>query len=626
MNTLASFLPAAAAPGGDVILRAGTNSDVAVMVVYFVAVVSFGLYFGKYAKTTKDFFFGGQRFAWWLIAFSCIATMVGSYSFVKYSEVGFEYGLSSSQTYLNDWFWIPILVMVWLPIIYFQRIQSVPEYFERRFGTSARMAATFFLLIYLIGYVGVNLYTLGKALEPVLGWTVFTGAAVSCVLVTLYVFAGGQTSVIMTDLAQGIILLVVGLAVFIAGVAHLGGFVNFWALMPESHRYLFSEFNRPAEFSFIGIYVQDGLANSGAFILMNQGMMMRFLALRSVHDARRMTIFWVLILAPIAAITVSGGGWIAKALVENGELTTSAGNSFINAAEFVCSPGVFGLVLAALLAALMSTADTLINAVSAIFVNDIYRPYFAKGRTDKHYLVIARMAALATALVGLLLVPLFMMQESIYYAHGMFTAAVTPPIVMAILLAVMWKRFNGPAVLATLIGGGALVAISFVPPFDGWLLAPLSFGMGPDSYKFTRALFGIVASGALGIAVALVTRPQPVEKIRGLVNGTQLDAMRVFKGGEINRTPGRPAFIDVIVDDALDEADALFPRGALDNMSARVGDLVYMCDRRWWFGGLRSVHLRVAGESLDGQAHISASALESAHFTPGQPIYAEKEL
>ncbi|MFP6597088.1 MAG: sodium:solute symporter family protein, partial [Candidatus Hydrogenedentota bacterium] len=71
----------------------GQPIDLFVVAFYFVAVVSFGLWFGKYTKSTKDFFFGGQRFSWWLIAFSGVATTVGSYSFVKYSDVGFQFGL-----------------------------------------------------------------------------------------------------------------------------------------------------------------------------------------------------------------------------------------------------------------------------------------------------------------------------------------------------------------------------------------------------------------------------------------------------------------------------------------------------------------------------------------------------
>ncbi|HPU96995.1 MAG TPA: sodium:solute symporter family protein, partial [Candidatus Hydrogenedentes bacterium] len=285
-----------------------TSADYIIVVAYFMGITLFGVYFGRYAKGTSDYFFGGQRFAWWLIGFSSIATMVGSYSFVKYSEAGFSYGLSSSQSYLNDWFWVPILLIVWLPVLYYRRIQSVPEYFDLRFGRWARLAATGFMLVYLIGYIGVNLLTLGKAMQPLMGWSVMTGAAVTCALITAYVMAGGQTSVIMTDLLQGVILLIAGLALFAAGIWQAGGLTSFWAALPQDHRYLFSEWNRPDNFSFIGIYVQDGLANSAAFVLMNQGMIMRFLALRSIRDARKMAVLWILVLSPLAAIAVSGAG------------------------------------------------------------------------------------------------------------------------------------------------------------------------------------------------------------------------------------------------------------------------------------------------------------------------------
>jgi len=134
----------------------GTRIDYTVMLVYFVAVLGFGLFFGRYTKSTKDFFFGGQRFSWWLIAFSCVATVVGSYSFIKYSAAGFKYGISSTQSYLNDWFWMPILVLVWIPIIYYRKIQSVPEYLEVRFDKKTRVAATFIILLYIVGYIGIN--------------------------------------------------------------------------------------------------------------------------------------------------------------------------------------------------------------------------------------------------------------------------------------------------------------------------------------------------------------------------------------------------------------------------------------------------------------------------------------
>ena len=603
----------------------GGKLDYAVMITYFVAVLGFGLYFGRYTASTKDFFFGGQRFAWWLIAFSCVATVVGSYSFIKYSAAGFSYGISSTQSYLNDWFWMPILVLAWIPIIYYRKILSIPEYMEARFDRKTRIASTFIILLYIIGYIGINLITLGRTLHTLLGWQIMTGAAVTAVAVALYVYVGGQTAIIMTDLIQGIILLIAGLGLFAAGIYHFGGFGDFWSLLPKSHKFAFSDFNGPAEFSFIGIYVQDGLANTGALMLMHQGFIMRFLSLKSVKDSRRMVVCWILVLAPLAAIATSCGGWIARALVNNGELTTEPGDAFVNAANFLCAPGVFGFVLAALTAALMSTADSLINAVSAIFVNDIWRLYIKPNRSDKHYLLVARIASLGAAGMGLALVPLFM-KDTIYGAHGMFTAAVTPPVLVAILLGVTWRRYTPTAAFVTITGGAALIGASFVWP--NFLVGPLDFGMGEGSYKFMRALFGLLASGALGVAVSLVTKPKPAEQLTGLIAGTQLDAMRQFKGGEPNRRQGSKARVHVKVDqDLAGENIVVVSQRVLDEMAADAGDLLYASHIRWWYGGLRSVHVKAGGPCEGGVEEIMRMSPEdaaAAHFVEGQEVLLEK--
>ena len=604
----------------------GQPVDYVVMLGYFLAVVAFGIYFSKYTHSTKDFFFGGQRFAWWLIAFSGIATTVGSYSFVKYSDVGFKYGISSSQSYLNDWFWMPILMIIWLPIIYYARVTSVPEYFERRFGRPSRVAATLIVLAYLIAYIGVNLFTLGQVFESLLGWHVMFGAFVTAVAVTIYVVAGGQTSVIMTDLAQGIILLIVGLGVLFAGVWHFGGFRNFWGLLPETHRYAFSDLISPPKFSALGIYMQDGVINTGAFVLMNQGMIMRFLSLKSVKDAQKMAVCWILILAPLAAIATGGGGWIAKALVENGELETTSKEAFVRAAHFLCAPGIFGFVLAALTAALMSTADTLINAVSAVFVNDIWKPFFQPKADDRDLLKVARIASVGAAVIGLGFVMVYVVQyDSIYQAHAMVTGSIPAPMVVAVLLGILWKRFTPTACFVTLVGGSVAIFLSFLPGLSDILIGPLSFGMGPDSYKFMRALYGLIVCSGLGIGVSLFTKPKSAAELVGLVTGTELDAMRKYKGGEINRRPGRKARLRLVVDPALSGVEnAVVPQPALDVMAAMPGDMIYAADTRWWFGGLRSVHLKVGEVGEVDAIRISSEAAEVAHFTDGQQVIVEK--
>jgi solute:Na+ symporter, SSS family len=455
--------------------RLGTALDYGIMIGYFVLILLIGTWFGRGQKTTKDFFFGGQRFAWWLVAFSLIATTIGSYSFVKYSKVAFGYGLASSQTYLNDWFWLPLMLFGWLPILYFSRITSIPEYFERRFDARIRKLVTWMLLVYLVGYVGVNLFTMGKALNHLLGWDIWPAATMVASISAVYVTMGGQTSVIMTDLFQGVMLLATGAVILWLGADYLGGADLLWEHLPRGHRTAFTNFNEDASYSSVGIFWQDMMANSAMFFFLNQGLAMRFMATRSIREARRASISVMLFLMPVAAAVVASGGWVGKALQHAGVLPPDmdGGRVFFIAAELLAQPGVFGLIMAALTAALMSTVDTLITAVAAIVVNDVYTPKHPDADESKK-LAVARYASVGVTLMGVALVPFFSMFDSIYAAHGAFTAAVTPPLVVALLYGVFWRRFTTTAAQWTIVGGTVAIAASIFFPA---LIQPVAHGV-----------------------------------------------------------------------------------------------------------------------------------------------------
>jgi SSS family solute:Na+ symporter len=518
----------------------GTPLDYAIMVGYFLAILAIGTWFGRRQTTLDDFFFAGRRFSWWWITLSLVATLVGSYSFVKYSQVGFRYGLGSTQSYLNDWIWLPLLVFGWLPILYLSRVTSVPEYFERRFDHRVRRWVTAYVLIYLIGYVAVNLFTMGRVLNALVGWPVWPAAALVAGISAVYVTAGGQTSVIMTDLFQGLMLLIAGLLLLWLGIDYLGGAGSFWAHLPRGHRLAFPVFNSDPAFPSVGIFWQDAIANSAMFYFMHQGIIMRFLSARSVAEGRKAMFATVLILVPVAAVVVSGGGWVARALVHSGTLPpdTSSGDAFFIAAELLSRPGVFGLILAALTAALMSTVDTLITGVAAVVVNDVYKPLVRRPASDKELLKVARMTSVGVTLLGVLLVPVFLNFRTIYEAHGAFTAAVTPPLVITLLLSVFWKRFTATAARVTLVGGMAAILLSLFAP---QIIAPFAHGVpmaeaggglfaGMAQYKYMRAFFGIVVCAALAVGTALFTRPEPPERRRGLVSGEPPAEVEAFKG------------------------------------------------------------------------------------------------
>ena len=504
----------------------GATIDYVIMIGYFVAIVALGMFFGRKMKSTEDFFFGGRRFAWWLIAFSMIATTIGSYSFLKYSSKGYQYGLSSTQTYSNDWIYFPLLLFCWLPILYFSRVTSIPEYFGRRFNSKVRFWATVCLLVYMVGYVGVNLFTMGKVLHHLLGWEIFWGAVLVAMLSVSYVSSGGQASVIMTDLFQGVMLLITGALILGLGFAYLGGFDVFWDNLPGDSRKVFHNFNSDPDFPSVGIFWQDGLANSIMFGFLHQGTIMRYMAARSYADCKKAVVTHLVVLMPLAACVVGGAGWLAKALANHGDLpgNMAADDSFYAATQLISQPGIFGLILAAMIAALMSTVDTLITAISAVWVNDVHKQYIKKDMSDGQALMVARLTAIGATLVGIAMVPVFMNFDSIYDAHGAFTAAVTPPLVVTFVLSVFWKRFTAPAALATLVVGLLAIGVSFFVPE---VITPFAHGVpmgeagdglfaGVKQYKFMRACYGLTICVVVGVSVSFFTRPE-TKSLAGLV-------------------------------------------------------------------------------------------------------------
>jgi solute:Na+ symporter, SSS family len=614
--------------------KMGSNLDYGIMVAYFLAMLGIGTWFGRGQTSTKDFFFGGQRFSWWLISFSLVATTIGSYSFVKYSKIAYTWGIASSQTYLNDWFWIPLLLFGWLPILYFSRVVSIPEYFERRFGRPARNASTVLLLIYLVGYVGINLFTMGQALNILLGWDVFLAAAGVAAISATYVTFGGQTSVIMTDLFQGVMLLATGMVILVLGASYLGGFGDFWENLPRSHRLPFPSYSEDlgiygdASYPAVGIFWQDAIANSAMFYFLNQGMVMRLMAARSIKDSRKAMVTMLLVLMPIAALVVASGGWAGKALSNAGVLPAlDAKDAFFVASELLAMPGMFGLVMAALTAALMSTVDTLITAIAAIMVNDVYRPFKERsGETavESDLLKVARISSVSIAVLGVLLVPVFQSFKSIYAAHGAFTAAVTPPLVVSLLLGVFWRRFNLTAAMCTMIGGSVVIFASILYPE---LITPFAQGVpmrevgdeflaGKNQYKFMRGLFGMTCCMAIGIAATLATKGRPLDELRGLVWGTISDAIRSYKGSDGTEDESGWAYVKAEKGGPEEvSGHAMLPlvrisQALADELQAGPDALLYVSDARAWLGGLRSTHAQV--EAVDAALQGRSIAMGSA--------------
>ena len=598
---------------------------------YFALVLGFGSFFARYNKTTQDFFFSGRRFSWWLITMSIVATGVGSHSFLKYSSKAYEHGFSSTMTYMNDWFFMPMFLFGWLPIVYYTKIRSIPDYFQRRFNSGVRVLATIAILGYMIGYIAIGFLTMGKTLEPLLGLDLYTIIFIVAVISGIYITFGGQTAVIFTDLAQGFILIFAGILVFLMGVNYVGGFSAFWNALSPEFKLPLAHFNHPANFNFVGIFWQDGVAGSVGFLFMNQGLIMRFMACKSVHEGRKAAAFNVLVLLPISTIVVSNAGWTGKAISivtpEAWNAATKLDHVFTQVAYLITgSEVVFAFVIAAVAAALMSTVDTLINAVAAVVINDVYRP-LVKGKDDKHYLKIAMIVSAGATVLGAVSTIFFNNFPTLYEAHGFFHSTMTPPLVVAIFLGIFWKRYNTPAALATFLGGAVLMAIGskypeiFISPFDHGI------EFNPERpYSYIRALYNTLVCAGSGVIVGLLTTPPTDMKTEGLTVWSLDKTREFFKGSAPNDRPGQSIKVQWTLKEG-DKDTVGFSINDMEVMAADVGDLVYLADERKWLGGLKSIH-SVYGDSHteDGTVYITQAHVEMGMFDPERKLRAEKEL
>ncbi|MCB9025573.1 MAG: sodium:solute symporter family protein [Bdellovibrionaceae bacterium] len=613
-----------------------------VAVFYVIVITVFGGYFARFNKNINDFFYSGQRFSWWLPAASMIATGIGSYSYLKYSEQGFNSGMSSTMTYMNDWFILPFFIFGWLPIIYFSRIKSIPEYFERRFNRTARYISLVIIMAYMFFYIGYNLYTIGVAMEGMFGFPQMYSVPLLSIFLGAYVTFGGQTAVIFTDLFQGIMLYIAGGIAIFAGIYALGGLTEWWEWLPISHRLPLVHLTDNPKFNTAGLFWGEALAGSIAFTFMNQGFIMRYLTIKSVDEGRKAGFFNVLITLPLSAVIVGAVGWIGRSLINKQNALGHAleGYNFIEIDNtfhtfiIICwetvhqNPWIFGFIVAALMAALMSTIDTLINACAAIGIYDLYKPLVKPEATDEHYLKAARWASIITTVIGTLLVIWFNQQEgSLMSIHYKGIMIIIPSIVTTIFLGAFWRKFTPTAACVSMVMGSAITMITVWYPsvIDG--LA--RFVSGPENgvYIYLRALFGMCVTGVIGIAISFITQPKKDEDIVGLTIDTIDESMKIYKGGEPNFELGEKILkLKVSLNETLSYNKIQLSPNNMNILKAKDGDLTYIADSRWFLGGLRSEHVKAFEnkELKDDEILMSTPTKDSAYLLDGKTVDVEK--
>jgi SSS family solute:Na+ symporter len=426
----------------------------------------------KKDKDTTDYFLAGRDATWLAIGASIFASNIGSEHLVGLAGAGAESGMAMAHWEMHGWM---ILMLGWLFVPFYSRskVFTMPEFLEKRYNRSARSFLSIISLVsYILTKVAVTVYAGGVVFKDVFnieyvtvfGYNIdfFWISAIGLVLLTgIYTTFGGMKAVLYTSVLQTPILLIGSIAVLVLGLIKVGG----WSEMMEICRAnitvhgdsMTSLMRSPKDPDFPWTGVILGSAIIGFWYwCTDQYIVQRVLSGRDMKQSRRGAIFGAYLkLTPVFIFLIPG--MIAYALNQKGLLTlTSNDAAFSTMVKELLPIGFKGIVIGGILAALMSSLASLFNSSAMLFTIDFYQKY-KPNETDKHYVLVGRMATIAIVLLGIAWIPVMKGLGKVLYEYLQDVQSLLAPGIAAVfLLGILSKRTTPAAGIWGLVIGFTL--------------------------------------------------------------------------------------------------------------------------------------------------------------------------
>ena len=497
--------------------------DIAVVVIYFVCIFGLAQWVSRekagHAKDSSDYFLASKNLPWWAIGASLIAANISAEQIVGMSGSGYAIGLAIAS---YEWMAAATLLIVgkwFLPIFLANKIYTMPQFLEQRFGPTIR---TVMAVFWLILYVFVNLTSiiwLGS-----IAVTQVTGVNQDVALIGLGAFAllyqlrGGLKAVALTDIVQVALLVFGGLVIAYLTLSKIGGdagivagFTELTRRVPDHFDMILSPDN-PHYKDLPGVAVLVGgmwIANL-SYWGFNQYIIQRALAAKSLSEAQRGVVFAGFLKLLMPVIIVLPG--IAAVVLAPG--LTKPDQAYPTMMRLLPT-GILGLVFAALIAAIIASTASKINSIATIFTLDIYaklkgvrtRAEDANGSAayEKHLVLIGRITAAAAIVIAMATArPLLGSLDQAFQYIQEFSGFVTPGITVIFLLGLFWPRATE---MGALVGAIASVVVSFI----FWFPASWGGSAALNAIPFINRM-SIVFAIALALAVIVsLLRPARAE-------------------------------------------------------------------------------------------------------------------
>ena len=393
--------------------------DWAVLLAYLAVILLIGFGFARRNTSTEEYFVGGRRFRGWVIGLSLVGTSISSVTFLAYPADAFKTGWLRYLPNLALPLALVVAARVFLPFFRRGNMTSAYEFLELRFGPSVRVYGAVAFIVAQLVRLAMILWLLSVLILQLVEVSPTTAIIAAGLFVGLYTVIGGIDAVIWTDVLQTLVLLIGGLlCLWVVVEALPGGLGQVFREAGAAGKFALADWRdgepQPVRW---GLSLSEKTATMMLFIGLtnwlteyssNQNTVQRYCASRSTREARRGLWVYLFTALPVWAFYMLLGTalWVffqhhpdpmASAVLAGTEKAETILPWFIT--EYLPA-GVAGLVVAAALAAAMSSLDSSINSVTTVSIVDLYRRHLRTGLDDRHYLRVARYVATAvTALM-----------------------------------------------------------------------------------------------------------------------------------------------------------------------------------------------------------------------------------
>ncbi len=442
-----------------------SSFDWIVIAVYFVLVYAIALRVTGRGTDTREtsqgYFLAGRNAGWFVIGASLFASNIGSEHLVGLAGTGAASGVAVGQFEVLASIILLILGWVFVPFYLRSGVSTMPEFLERRYSPAARW---YLAVISIVGYVltkiSVTVAAGGIVFKSLMGMDFWTGALLVVVLTGVYTVLGGLRAVLYTDVLQAGVLIVGASVVTILGLHELGGWNRMTELAGDGFMNMWLPSTHPS-FPWTGILLGAPILGVWYWCT-DQFIVQRVLAARNLDQARGATIFaGFLKLLPLFIFVIPGV--VAYGLSQTGRIQLASPDEALPTLVGVLLPaGLRGLVVAGLLAALMSSLSSVFNSCSTLVTLDIYRK-IRPAASERQLVVVGQLSTVVLVGLALLWVPLMSRISGQLYTYLQSVQAyISPPIAAVFLVGLFWQRVNARGAMISLLSGFVLGALRLI--------------------------------------------------------------------------------------------------------------------------------------------------------------------